>query len=82
MLITDGVHLVSTESEEELHNFAGRLGLCRNWYQGDNDHPHYDLTSRSKIEKAVSMGARFVRPRDIIKSAWWASSVPSPTLSA
>jgi len=45
MIITDGVHVVSTESEEELHKFARKVGLKRQWYQNHPRHPHYDIIS-------------------------------------
>ncbi len=45
------------DTEEELHVFAKRLGLKREWHQkpGRYDN-HYDLTA-SKRETAIAMGA-------------------------
>lgn len=72
MIITDGVHLVSTESEEELHVFARRIGLKRCWYQNHARHPHYDLTTERKRQTAYRAGAEKVQGFDILKRAWWA----------
>ena len=47
------------DTEDELHEFAGRLGLKRSWFQSHHEHPHlhhYDLTLR-KRGLAVRLGA-------------------------
>jgi hypothetical protein len=53
---TEACHLVA-DTLPELHAFAARLGLKREWFQ---DHagrvPHYDLTA-GKRAAAVGMGA-------------------------
>ncbi len=43
------------DSVEELHAFAGRLGMHRSWFQ-DKDLPHYDLTEGRRL-LAVMLGA-------------------------
>ena len=56
-------HMTTDGDLEELHAFALRLGLRREWYQ---DHPiakHYDLTP-SKRERALAFGAVFVSARE------------------
>lgn len=45
-------HLASDHSHEELHDFAARLGLRRELFQGD----HYDVPAEVR-EVAVSLGA-------------------------
>lgn len=67
MILTDGVHLVSTDGEEELHRFAGRIGLRKKWFQGDNGHPHYDLTTNRMANKAVDAGAYLTTARELIR---------------
>lgn len=68
-------HMVSTESVEELHEFAlMKLGLDRQWFQNSGKllkHPHYDLTTFSKREQAIAHGAQLVSPQDLIRRAWW-----------
>lgn len=49
---------------EELHAFAARLGLLREWYQGDKkplSFAHYDLTA-NKRAMAIRLGATVVEP--------------------
>lgn len=40
---------------DELHEFAGRLGLKRAWFQ-DKSIPHYDVSEGKRLQ-AVRMGA-------------------------
>ena len=48
-------HLVA-DSLEELHRFADKLGLQRNWFQSHASYPHYDVTASVKM-KALKLGA-------------------------
>lgn len=43
------------DSLEELHEFASKIGMRRNWFQ-DKKLPHYDLTAKRRTV-AVSLGA-------------------------
>ena len=54
-------HLMA-DSEEELHAFAKKLGLRREWYQPKSA-PHYDLTP-AKREEALRLGAVAVSARE------------------
>ena len=47
-------HLIA-DTEEELHTFAKKIGLRREWFQ-TSSMPHYDLTY-SKAHKAILKGA-------------------------
>ncbi|MGE0130413.1 MAG: DUF4031 domain-containing protein [Blastocatellales bacterium] len=60
-------HLVSDASLEELHEFAGNLGLRREWFQVKSV-PHYDLTGEA-YELAVERGAILVSSREIVLRA-------------
>lgn len=75
MIIVDFAgHMVSTENEEELHDFADGLGMRRSWYQDEGPllkHPHYDLTTGQMIDKALKQGAEQVTPQGLIRRAWW-----------
>jgi len=62
VILTDGRHVISDESPDELHRFAASIGLKREWHQGD----HYDLTARRMLQKATRRGARTVSPREIV----------------
>lgn len=68
MILTDGTHLASTETVEELHAFAARIGLRRAWFQ-DHRIPHYDLTTSSMVQKAVAAGAASVTRRHLLLNA-------------
>lgn len=52
------------DSLEELHDFAGRLGLRRRWFQ-DVRLPHYDL-DRTLHLAALDAGAILVPSRRIV----------------
>jgi len=65
MVYTDGVHLVA-DSLIELHQFARKIGLKKEWFQ-DKRIPHYDLTTTTKRLKAIGHGAALVTERDIVK---------------
>jgi len=66
VILTDGIHLVSDESKQELYDFAKRMGLKECWFHRKGYLSHYDLTSESKVKKAISMGAVFVKGKDLI----------------
>lgn len=56
-------HLVSDTSFDELHDFAGGLGLPRRAFHRD----HYDLPD-FWWDRAVAAGARPVDPRVLVRS--------------
>jgi hypothetical protein len=53
-----GGHLLTSDLDE-LHKFAYRLGLKREWFQ-DTTFPHYDCTE-GKRNKALRLGAVSIR---------------------
>lgn len=55
-------HMVSDLNEEELHAFAKRLGLRREWFQGN----HYDITAK-KREQALRFGASLVTSKQLVE---------------
>lgn len=50
---------MAADTLEELHAFAYRMGLKREWFQ-DKSIPHYDLTEKMR-NRAVRMGAKELR---------------------
>jgi hypothetical protein len=60
-------HLVSDTSLEELHEFAEKLGLRREWIHVKSI-PHYDLTGEI-YELALQRGAILVSSREIVRRA-------------
>lgn len=57
-------HMVA-DSEEELLDFAERLGLKRSWFQR-GPYPHFDLT-RAKRLQAVRLGARSISRAELMQ---------------
>lgn len=55
-------HLVSDASHDELHAFAGRLGLERGWFQGD----HYDVPTATR-DAALALGAEAVSSTELVR---------------
>lgn len=51
----ENCHLTA-DTDAELHIFAARLGLKREWFQASSSIRHYDLT-RGKRAQAVKYGA-------------------------
>lgn len=73
ILIDKRGHMVSTDDVKELHSFAEELGLRRGWFQSSVNfkHPHYDLTTKRMMNKAISMGAKEVSSRELVERAFW-----------
>lgn len=57
-------HMVS-DSIEELHIFAIKIGLKREWFQDKFNRPHYDLL-KSKKELAIKLGAKEVTRKELL----------------
>ena len=70
-------HLVSDTSVEELHAFAGRLGIPERAFQGD----HYDVTDELR-DCAIAEGARAVTSRDVVWALRAAGLRKHPTAAA
>ncbi len=60
---TKACHMIA-DSLDDLHRFAGRLGLRREWFQENSTLPHYDLTA-NKRKLAVRLGAREITFHEI-----------------
>lgn len=54
---------LTADTLDELHAFAGRIGLRRQWAQLDGRVPHYDLTA-AKRDLAIACGASFVPAKE------------------
>lgn len=52
-------HLYRSSDDNEIHEFAHRLGLKRHWFHVD----HYDVTPTQR-QKAIELGAT---PCDVVK---------------
>lgn len=54
-------HMVTDGGEDELHAFARRIGMRRDWFQGD----HYDLTP-TRHALALAAGAKEITRRALV----------------
>jgi hypothetical protein len=67
LIYTDGIHLISSESLEELHAFARRIGLPQRWLHPTPRHPHYDLLAPWAKERAMKAGAVLKSSRELVQ---------------
>ncbi|MFA5766448.1 MAG: DUF4031 domain-containing protein [Candidatus Paceibacterota bacterium] len=54
---------LTADTLEELHEFAERIGMKKQWFQNHPRHPHYDLTV-GRRRTAVRLGAVEVKARE------------------
>ena len=72
----DGSCHLFADTVAELHEFAGKLGLKREWFQDDPGLPHYDLTAARRVA-AVKAGAQELTRKEAVnkwrtlRSARW-----------
>lgn len=59
-------HLTTDGPLEELHAFAAKIGLRREWFQDHALAPHYDLTAKRR-EAALALGAVFVPIKEQVR---------------
>ena len=60
-------HLLA-DSLTELHDFADKLGLKREWFQDKARYPHYDITENMRL-KALRIGALEADREKIVQTA-------------
>lgn len=56
-------HLIADDLDE-LHNFAAKLGLKREWFQNHKIQPHYDITASKRVE-AIELGATSITTKEM-----------------
>ena len=59
MIYTDSTYLISDDCPGELHIFAQKIGLKREWYKANAVIPHYHIQG-SIVKKAIDNGAKKV----------------------
>ncbi len=57
-------HMLS-DTDDELHAMADRIGLKRKWFQKKASTPHYDICM-AKRKLAVKFGAKEVNRRELV----------------
>lgn len=60
-------HMIS-DSEDELHSMADKIGVARKHYQVNSRYRHYDVC-KSKRELAVKFGAKEISSKELVKIA-------------
>jgi hypothetical protein len=66
LIYTDGVHVVSDTSEDELHDWAYKAGIKRCWFHRGSLHPHYDIPKSLRGTVAFP-GVQVVDSRKIVE---------------
>lgn len=67
MIFTDGVHLISDTSLEELHAYAASVGIKRCWYHSGSSWPHYDIPKRKRgASFATDNNIPLITPEEIV----------------
>lgn len=49
MLYSDGIHLISSVSLDELHLFCKKIGIKRCWFHNSKNKPHYDIPKKKRL---------------------------------
>ena len=60
-------HMIIDVDVKELHEFAQKIGLKKEWYQ-PKSFPHYDVTGKI-YEKALECGAQFTTGKKLVYTA-------------
>jgi Protein of unknown function (DUF4031) len=58
---------LTADTPDELHEFAAKLGLQRQWFQSKPGHPshdHYDIPADERAQ-AIAMGAKPLTTREM-----------------
>jgi len=66
MVYYDGIHLMA-DTVNELHEFADKCGLKRDWFQDHKKHPHYDVWGGRNERAVVRNGAKIVSSRFLVE---------------
>ncbi len=48
MIYSDGIHLASGVSIEDLHKYCASIGIKRCWFHFGSLYPHYDIPKRRR----------------------------------
>ncbi len=58
-------HMITDGNIQELHDFATKIEMKREWFQDHPRHPHYDLQP-NKRALAISCGAKSVTGKELV----------------
>lgn len=60
-------HLITNGTPADLHAFAAKIGLKREWFQDKPDFPHYDLIGTRMHGAAIEAGALSVTGTELVR---------------
>lgn len=66
MIFSDGIHIVSDDSLQELHDFCHRIGIKSCWFHKGSKHPHYDIPKKMREHFFEATRLTKVSPREIV----------------
>jgi len=71
MVYIDRMGHIRADSADELHAFARKIGLRREWFQGHNPkYPHYDATVPWRRQRAIAAGAKLISVREMVNTGY------------
>lgn len=50
MIYSDGIHLISSVSLEDLHEYCKSIGIKRCWYHAGSKFKHYDIPKKMRVD--------------------------------
>lgn len=68
MIYSDGIHIVSDKSLEELHAFAYIFSIARCWFDPNPKHPHYDIPKRRQKNFFETTDATKVSSKEVVRA--------------
>lgn len=67
MIYTDGIHLISNSSIDELHSFAESIGIKRCWYHSKSNWLHYDIPKKMRENFSEKFKVNLVDSKQIVE---------------
>jgi len=68
MIYSDGVHLISDKSLEELKDFCRYIGIHDCWYHTGSKFEHYDIPNRMRLAFFTENPEVIkISPREVVK---------------
>ena len=68
MLYSDGIHIISDVSLDDLHNEMKKRNLKRCWFHNTKRFPHYDIPKKRRESfLKINKDIKIVSSREIVK---------------
>lgn len=68
MIYSDGIHLISDTSLEELHEFCSQNQIKKCWFHSSSKFPHYDIPKKKRKDFfLLNPSVLKVSSRDIVR---------------